>query len=1059
MRIGLRTWLCCLALALPAAGENGYRNVVNRSWETVADGPVGGVVIDVASPSNPTERASRLRRPVTRAARRRQPPPWFKLLVDRRMLPADQPIPALPQTVVLRSGGRLVTPQLDDSRQAGTLGNDANRLRFVFARPPGDDEAVNWSAAQRENLSAFLADIEDELLRIYGPPAFANEVTVVHDPTLNDLNMAIYDASSNQIRIELLNDVDNSNPGLTPIDEYDQYVLTLAVLKAYRDDVAVAYDSWEDGMARAAQLLVISQARPDFGFLARDFNLLFSAYDVLNQPGLESPSYLGAEAGDEAQVMREGLGVIRAYLAQAAWLKVYAENPDVFRNFNDLYYDRYSRALSGNIPLLKDLVRRSAPQVEGLSFDDWYRRQHVLNTAVIPGAKVYIFNIPQKDFITGEPTNSLPMNIYHFQTTVANQQRPLGGTARFTYYAYDGFDLTGAVEGASGSAGTQAAIGQQGNAAGLGSVVPLFFNIAGDQQVQMQRIQVIGQLNGIEREIWFPNDVAADDNRVRNHLYGLVTNGFQGSLTINIEGKAPIETNVIQGAFKVKVPGGLPVPAKATFTWTPDSSGGSRETVGTRNVMFLGPIGSGVDVAQGDAVVILDTPPETMRRLTQAVPAGLRMITIPAFAIQKNEAEVLGVDPGQLLMARADGAVPRFESYRQGDIYRLWPNTPAFRPGYAYWVQAAGDLNLDFEGVEATRDRPFRQHYPPGWAQFGNPWSDLNITLGSLQVQGIGMPAPVSLAEAQTQGIVSSGVFRYSPSSGGYVLLEPNAVLTPYEGFWINILADGGATIIFPNSLSAGPARGRPQRAVDPRRWSVGLVAETDGHRDAATRFGISGGAGDSFTPQDVAKPPPFGPYLAATFPHHDWGRAAGSYAVDLREADGAEKTWDLLVESNLGAREVTLSWPDLAGVPDNVSLVLEDLTTGRRRLMRSTASYRFTLGPDGRRPFRIYARRATGAGLAVAGVELRQGRSGASLSYTLTAPAEVTAVLASQSGRLLRVLETGRASTRGVNEIPFRAIDAQGRPLPNGIYRIDLIAVDEDGRQVRTSRIVRVER
>lgn len=1054
--------LCGLALVLPATAENGYRNVVNAPHATVADGPLGWAVIDVDRPGDVAERVTRLRGASHRSLGRREAPPWFKLLQERGLLPRNQPLPAMPRLVATRTNGRLNLPDLTRSRQAGGLGDDANRLSFTFGPAGGDPNGVAWSAQQQQQISDFLNKLEASLLLVYGPPAFANTVRVVHDPALNELNMAIYDASNNEIRIELLNDVDHQ-PAATPIDEYDLYVLTLVTLYAYRDEAALFHDAWEDGMARAAQLLAISLAEPDFGFLARDFNLLFTAYDVLNQPGLGNPTFLGADSGSDAVILREALGIVRAYLAQAAWLKVYAENNSLFREFNDAYYAALAgnSALAADVPRLKAIVRGLAPQVEGLEFGDWYRRQHVLDTSLVPGAKLFVFNIPQKDFITGEPTNSLPMNVYHFATTVTGQQVPLTGRVTFRYFAYDEFDLTGAVQGASGTAGIEAELGAAGNPAGIASAVPLFFNIAGDQQVQQQRIEVHVQVNGVDRLVYFPNDVAADDNRARNQLYGLVTNGFQGRLTINIEGKDPIEADVIQGAFRARLPGSLPVPARATLSWEPDGSGGSQLEEQQRNVMFLGPIGSGIDVENGDAILIVDTPPEQFTALQQAVPAGLGMITVPAFARRQNESEILGVGIGELLMARADGAVATAEPYRLGSIYRLFPNVPAFRPGFAYWVKALGALTLQFDGVPARRDQPFRQHYPPGWQQFGNPFSGLNIRLGALRLQSPDGSDEMSLAEAQTRGLVSSGVFRYNRTTGGYALLGPNDVLTPFEGFWINILDSRGATIIYPNTVGAG-SRGVANRgrSGEGGRWEVQLVATGDGAADHATRFGVAPGAGEQFSSLDSLKPPPFGPYVQVSFPHTQWGAASGRYAVDLREANGAAKSWDLAVETNLPEREVSLSWPNLAEVPSGVSLVLEDLDSGAKRFMRSTGGYRFPVeATAGRRRLRITAEPMRAGRLQVLDLRGVTTRAGGSVFYQLSAPAEVTIFLASQSGRRLGELVRGRASGTGQNEVPFRAVDATGRPLPRGIYRLEMIAVGEDGQQQRTSRVVRVER
>jgi len=1053
---GLLLGLLCLA---PVGAQNGYQNVVNNRHATVANGPMGGLVVDVADASNPVESRARLHQQTTRAVGRHAAPPWFELLQKEGLLPADQPPPVLPQTILLRQSGRLVMP--DRSRQGGTLGDDANRLTFDFTPPDGSGLPV-WSDTQRQQIQAFLSDLEPVLLRIYGPPAYNNTVKILHDADLGELNMTTYDASSNQIRIELLNDVDSTDPTLTPLDNYDLYVLTYAVLLAYRDEALCFYDAWEIGMARAAQLLAISEARPNFGFLARDFNLLFTAYDVLNQPGLESPSFVPPPGGGEATVLRQALGTVRAYLAQAAWLKAYAEQPGLFAAFNDAYYARLAgdATLAGNVPLLKVLMRQVAPTVEGMDFNDWYRRQYVLDTAVLPGGRLYVFNIPQKDFITGEPTNSLPMNVYHYDVDSTNIHRPLSGTVTFQYTAYDGFDLNPAVEGASGPSAVETEIGTAGNEPGIGSAVPLFFNIAGDQQVQMQRIEVDVQANGMDRRIYFPNDTVSSDNQIRNHVYGLVTNGFQGTLEIDIEGKDPIETDVVQGAFAARVPGGLPVPAKATLTFTPDTSGGSQNVTVARNMMFLGPIGASPDVAIGDAVVILQTPPETFTQFTQTIPAGLGMVTIPAFAQRTTAAEVLGVPADQLLLARADGAIASQQGFRNGSIYRLWPDTPPIRPGYAYWLQTAQALTVQFDGVPATRDRPFRQHYPPGWAQIGNPYTDLNMLVQDLRIQAVDGSADLTLADAQSLGLVSSGIFRYNRDTAGYELVSSGSVLQPYIGYWLNILADRGVTIIYPNSLGVGRARAASRgRAGDPNRWQLALATQSGRYADSSTRLGVAPGAGQGYSSLDIAKPPAYGPYVHLAAAESGWGANAGRYAVDLRDAGGADQSWDLLLESNLGAQEVTLTWPDLAQVPSQMALLIQDLETGRTRFMRSTSSMVVHLAEAGTRQLRVTATRRGASSLAITSLQVQPTRAGGSVRFGLSAPAEVTVSLCSQSGRLLRHLATSRAATRGNNEVAFDARDAQGRPLPRGIYRLDLIAVSDDGRQVRTSRLVQVER
>lgn len=1045
-------WLLALLPAMGAWGSTDYQLTDGRRWNTVANGPVGGVVVDDDAPVHRSVRAP---------GARRTAPPWFTMLQKHGLLPANQPLPTTPENRVHRRAGRLVTPDLDRSRQTGTLGDPANRLTFDFTQPAGDTTAVAWSTTQRTALQAYLTSAQTELLRVWGAPAFANTVRVIHDPTLNSLEMAAYDATRNELRIELLNDARTTDTTTTVIDEYDLYVLTHAVLLAYRDDAAIGYDSWEAGMARAAQLTVIANTKPSFGFLARDFNLLFGHYDLLNQPGLESPSFRAADTAATAEVLSDALTSVRAYMSQAAWLKVLAERPTLFADFNAAYYTalRADPSIRFSIPQLRQMMTTLAPDVEGLSFADWYTRQYCLDTSLVPGAKLYIFGTVAKDFISGEPTNSFPMSIYHWETTSTNEARALSGTVRFKYTAFDEFDLNNAVEGASGQGGIQAGIGEAGNSPGIGSAVPLFFNIEGDQGVQMQRIVVDGQLNGMDRRLYFPNDVAASDSQVRYDLYGLVTNGRQGKLKIEIAGRDSVTADVVQGAFRTKIPGGLPTTARATLTWTPDSSGESATDTLRRNVMFLGLLGSGVDVANGEVTLILDTPVETPTRITQTIPAGTSLITIPAFAKRGNLAQILGVPSGDLLLARADGAVTSAQPWRNGNIYRQWPSTPPFQPGYGFFVRTSTPLTLDFQGVPVDRDKPYRLFLAPGWQQFGNPYTDLNITLGSVQVQAPDGTAAVSLADAQTAGLVSSGVFGYT-AAGGYSLLSPTAVLTPYQGFWINVIGTKGATLIFPNSLSQSRQRETSRAQTDPRAWQVGLAASTDGVRDTVAAFGVQTGAGAGYTSRDVPKPPPFGKYVSVSFPHEDWGARTGRYARDLRETVSTSTTWDVLVESDEPGRQVTLSWPNIAGAPADLSLVLTDLTTGTQRFMRSTAAYTFTAASTSSR-FRVTATRGLGGRLTITSLgvaAVSRSRSG-SVNYTLSGPATVTALLYSRGGKLINTLADRRAAARGTGALEFPATDASGRPLPNGVYRLDLVALGEDGQQARASRLVVVER
>lgn len=1036
-----------------AQAENGYRNLVNRPYATVADGPLGGQVLDAAP-------AGRAAVAPTRALGERWAPLWFRQAQAHGRLAANQPAPALPNVRFQRSGGRLVTPDLDAfrgrARGASTLGDPTNRLAYLWTPASGDTVGKGWSSTQQARLQAYLDSSLAAILRIYGPPAFADTVRIVHDPTLSSTEMAVYDASAKEIRLELLYDTHGGDPLTTQIDDYDLHVLTHALLLAYRGEAAIGFDCWEAGMARAAQLLVVSQTLPNFGFVARDFNLLYGLYDLLNQPGLESPSFLGADAGTNGESLRTELGLFRAYLAQAAWLKVYAENPSLFVNFNQSYYQALATdsGLHYNVPSLRNLLAAQASTVEGLPLADWFTRQHCFDTSVVPGVKLFLYNIPRKDAIAGSVLNTLSINPYAFQVSSTNVQSPLAGTVDFTYAAYDDFDLTGAVQGASGIGGVQASLGTAGNAAGLGSVVATFNAIAGELLgIQQQRIVVTATYNGLKRQLYFANDSLADDGLSPFDLFGTVTNGLVGTLKIEIEGRDPVTADVKQGAFRCRVNGGLPTSARAHLTWTPASTDGTSQTDSLqRNLMFLGALGSGKDTANGFAALTVETPPATYSTLSATLPAGLRLITLPAFSGRATAATVLGVDPAKLILARTDGAVTSYEPWRNGDLYRLWPSTPSFQPGYGYWVKSSTPLTINYQGVVATKDTPYRLSLAPGWQQFGNPWPDLNLKLSDLQVQAADASASVTLAQAQTSGLVSGGVFRYTPESG-FALLAPDAVLTPFEGFFLDVLSPKGVVLVFPNHVSA-----RRQQAVPAAGWQITLRAQCGALSDSSCGVGLAPGLATGFNSRCIPKPPPFGEFVSLSLPHPDWGRLAGRYAYDVR-ATASSADWDLTVETSAPNSSVTLSWPDLRALPADTNLVLTDLDSGRQRSLRSVASYVLTTNAAGQHRLRLSAVRGERARLALLSFDLQPTRGGGqTAAWRLSTPADVTLVLGTPSGRVLTTATSGRAAASS-DTLAVPLLDSAGRPLPNGLYRVDLVAVADDGQTLRTSRLVRLVR
>jgi hypothetical protein len=186
--------------------------------------------------------------------------------------------------------------------------------------------------------------------------------------------------------------------------------------------------------------------------------------------------------------------------------------------------------------------------------------------------------------------------------------------------------------------------------------------------------------------------------------------------------------------------------------------------------------------------------------------------------------------------------------------------------------------------------------------------------------------------------------------------------------------------------------------------------------------------------------------------------------AVDVRPRTVGKQAWEFVVEpvnsgtlGTSGASEVILTWPDLRSVPADVSLTLVDAATGARRSLRTTThyAYRPTRAETSRR-FQILAEPKPGLGLQVLDLRAELGRGGGwQVRFTLNRAAETTVVVWSLNGREVADVERQRSRSLGMNIVAWDGRDAQSRPLPPGVYLVEVQAVDEEGRAVSAVRSV----
>lgn len=384
--------------------------------------------------------------------------------------------------------------------------------------------------------------------------------------------------------------------------------------------------------------------------------------------------------------------------------------------------------------------------------------------------------------------------------------------------------------------------------------------------------------------------------------------------------------------------------------------------------------------------------------------------------------------------------------------------------GLGYWLRIQQSRPLpSLPGTPITSGEYIIQLYNdpgggPGWNMIANPFDVSAVGLASASVllpDGRRITFRQAIQERLTPGVV----FTYTPNSsnpnapGRYDFQEAGeGQLVRLQGHWLRANED------FTLVISSGARMAQPAPTVRRRPssgWSLTIRAAQDELQSDTLELGVSNETRAEYDPiWDVAAPPALPGGISLRTTHVDWGIDSGRYLRDYQGV-GQTASWDIEVAAPAGA--VTLTWPSLREVPAGVELSLTDLSNGAQRRMRTTAAYRFE-HTGGVRALRVTALPRVQTALALTDVTLTNSRGGGyEIGFAVTREATVQALVSSLSGRTVR--EVVGTSTAGRGRLYWDGRDAVGRPVPNGIYRLQLLATAADGTVARYVQVVRVVR
>jgi hypothetical protein len=1051
------------AVPTASAQTTPYRNVVNSRFNTVSNGPLSTIVVDVPNAADAAAVTRAVADRVNASRRGHTAGLLRELEVLRRTFKWKGELnPGIPEIVSVRQNGRLVIPEMKKTRGPG----DELQFEFPLTAAAGDG---GWTAAQRAELQTIRDIMYPTLKTIYGNPSWTGTVQVVNaDNTtagISDPNAiwgGVYDVANQRIHFAQYNSAQSKVLNLTQM---------MAI--AFHGPAAISYDAWERGMARAATVEAVRVAQ---GALAGPFgnNAINAAdplwqamdrYEWLNQPALGNDRFFPvSKQNGVANTSTFPLMLVpRLIMAGSAWLKVLAESPSFFVNFNNAYYTAFAAnpGVRNSIPQLKQIAAAAVPggQVEGLPFNAWYERQYVLDTSVSPGPKLFAEVLPLRPDTAAEDDFAVGVILRYYQTTFDNSgnsdERNLNGTAYPIYWDYtfqNRLFLAAQYE-------------RVDIREGIGTVAPTFFNTIGGDAAQQGRMRVamdfpVNQEN--VRVYVAPRSMGKALPPV-SYFWGTVVGADTGTMRVQTDTGVDATYDVRQGAFGGTIDAqALSRPTRATLTFTPTGNG----TPITRRVN-IGYAYTGPAANRLQEYVATFYAGEEVASLTHTFPAGPAMVSFPIRPLKPKAAEAF-LNPANdqplfndtnLLLAQWRQNLNRAD----GDNYLRYPNLGPLEPGEGYWTKFDTPTSIKITGRSTALEQEISVGLLHGWNQIGSPYTE-GVNINTLRFQYLADNVPVDLAAAIAKGYIVAtnvpgagqvAVWDYNQNSG-YV---PTTRLEPWKGYWIRVLVSEGLTITYPKPASSqqsvivSRSGSRAGAGVNVSGWAVPItVRSTDGY-GATAYLGQSDSAANGFdAASDTQAPPAFSRSIPAiAFSRADWGANSGDYLSDIRRTGSADP-WELTVTTPDPRKSYTLTWADLNLVPRNTRLVLVDTATGQRQYMQGSSGYTFTPGTGATRVFRVQVEQRGASGLQVRNLSVRQTRSGGALelSYDLSSGATVVAEIRGADGRVIRRLNAGRAAEAGTNRVIWDGRDERATSVPSGSYLATVTARTPEGESAR---------
>ena len=342
-----------------------------------------------------------------------------------------------------------------------------------------------------------------------------------------------------------------------------------------------------------------------------------------------------------------------------------------------------------------------------------------------------------------------------------------------------------------------------------------------------------------------------------------------------------------------------------------------------------------------------------------------------------------------------------------------------------------------------------------GWNLIGNPYN-YPITLG--QITGVSASNPqVSRTWAQlvTQGIVNGSLASWNASTQTYKFTTSQADrLLPNTAYWIYVNTTADLTISFPPVFAEFlplSSRAADSWTQTEKQWRLNITARNDKSIDDQNFIGVAQST-ENANSLRIMEPPMAPTQEIGVSVEGTVNGQITRMAQSLSEKQGKQEFKVMVKAEKEG--EVNLTWPNMGTVPKNVHFRLVDVATNTTRDMRSSSGYTFNATAGSTREFKVQIESGAISKPTIGNVVVtRSGRGPGSpfnINYTLSASAQTTIRILGSSGKEVFTVTRGRADNAGENTATWNLKDNANRSVAPGSYKVEIIATNNEGENVR---------